>query len=96
MTALLGSCLCGVVRYEITAPFRRANLCHCSRCQKHSGAGALAQGRVPRSGFRLLSCPQQLGFEEEPGFLGFVSDKRCINAPPTETASCRIAHRLSS
>jgi hypothetical protein len=52
---LLGSCLCGGVRFEITAPFRRANLCHCSRCRKHSGAAALAQGRVPRSGFRLLS-----------------------------------------
>jgi hypothetical protein len=42
------------VRFEITAPFRRANYCHCSRCRKHSGAAALAQGRVPREGFRLL------------------------------------------
>lgn len=50
-----GSCLCGGVRYEITAPFRRANYCHCSRCRKHSGGAALAQGRVPREGFRLLS-----------------------------------------
>lgn len=50
-----GSCLCGGVRYELTAPFRRANYCHCSRCRKHSGGAALAQGRVPRAGFRLLS-----------------------------------------
>lgn len=49
-----GSCLCGGVRFRITAPFRRANICHCSRCQKHSGAGGLAQGRVPREGFELL------------------------------------------
>jgi hypothetical protein len=49
-----GSCLCGNVRFEITAPFRRANYCHCSRCRKHSGAAALAQGRVPQEGFRLL------------------------------------------
>jgi hypothetical protein len=42
------------VRFEITAPFRRANYCHCSRCRKHSGAAALAQGRVPREGFGLL------------------------------------------
>lgn len=52
---LRGSCLCGGVRYEITAPFRRANFCHCSRCRKHSGGAALAQGRVPRGGFRLLA-----------------------------------------
>jgi hypothetical protein len=50
-----GSCLCGGVRFEITAPFRRANYCHCSRCRKHSGSAAMAQGRVPREGFRFLS-----------------------------------------
>ena len=50
-----GSCLCGGVRYEVTAPFLRANYCHCSRCRKHSGGAASAQGRVPREGFRLLS-----------------------------------------
>jgi hypothetical protein len=51
---LRGSCLCGGVRFEVTAPFLRANYCHCTRCRKHSGAGALLQGRVPREGFRLL------------------------------------------
>ena len=49
-----GSCLCGGVHYEVTAPFLRANYCHCSRCRKHSGAPAMTQGRVPREGFRLL------------------------------------------
>lgn len=55
-----GSCLCGAVRFEIASPFRRANYCHCSRCRKHSGAGALAQGRVPRDGFRLLSGAESI------------------------------------
>jgi hypothetical protein len=50
-----GSCLCGGVRFEVTLPFRRASHCHCSRCRKHSGAGALTQGRVPRERFRLIS-----------------------------------------
>jgi hypothetical protein len=50
-----GSCLCGGVRFEITAPFRRASHCHCSRCRKHSGSFGETQGRVPREGFRLLS-----------------------------------------
>lgn len=50
-----GSCLCGGVRFEVTAPFRRANYCHCSRCRKQSGSGALVQGRVSREAFRLLS-----------------------------------------
>ena len=50
-----GSCLCGAVRYRVTAPFLRANHCHCSRCRKHTGAGAATQGRVPREAFELLS-----------------------------------------
>jgi hypothetical protein len=52
---LQGSCLCGGVRFEITAPFRRANHCHCSRCRKHSGTFGETQGRIPREDVRLLS-----------------------------------------
>jgi hypothetical protein len=52
---LRGSCLCGGVHFEVTAPFRRANHCHCSRCRKHSGTFGLTQGRVPREGFRLVA-----------------------------------------
>jgi len=57
---LRGSCLCGGVRFEITAPFRRANHCHCSRCRKHSGTFGETQGRVPREGFRLLTGEELL------------------------------------
>jgi len=51
---LTGSCLCGGVRFEVTAPFRRASHCHCSRCRKHSGTFGLTQGRVPLEGFRVV------------------------------------------
>jgi hypothetical protein len=57
---LEGRCLCGGVRFEVTAPFRRASHCHCSRCRKHSGAFGLTQGRVPREGFRLLAGEELL------------------------------------
>ena len=50
-----GSCLCGAVRFQVTLPFRRAGVCHCSRCRKHSGSAAGIQGRVPRKQFRLAS-----------------------------------------
>jgi hypothetical protein len=58
---LTGSCLCGGVRFEVTLPFRRANYCHCSRCRKHSGSNALAQGRVRREGFRLTAGEELVG-----------------------------------
>jgi hypothetical protein len=38
---LWGSCLCGGVRFEVTAPFRRASHCHC-RPQYHSFVGSRA------------------------------------------------------
>src|SRR3954462_9164865 len=52
---LQGSCLCGGVRFEVTAPFLGGSHCHCSRCRKHSGTFGETQGRVPREGFRLIS-----------------------------------------
>jgi hypothetical protein len=42
------------VAFEVELPFRRANVCHCSRCRKHSGGPGLVQGRVTRERFRLL------------------------------------------
>lgn len=67
MEPVHGSCLCGAVRYRLTRPFLRANLCHCTRCQKHSGAAASAQGRVPREGFELLSGEERLTVYRPPG-----------------------------
>jgi hypothetical protein len=55
-----GACLCGGVRFELTAPFVRANHCHCSRCRKESGAFGLTNGRVPREGFSLLAGEELL------------------------------------
>jgi hypothetical protein len=34
---LTGSCACGTVRFEVTAPFATAGYCHCTRCQRRSG-----------------------------------------------------------
>ncbi len=72
-----GSCLCGGVRFEITAPFRRANYCHCSRCRKHSGSNALAQGRVPREGFALLSGAELIEVFTPPGGMVKAFCRRC-------------------
>jgi hypothetical protein len=72
-----GGCLCGGVRYELSASFRRANFCHCSRCRKHSGAAALAQGRVPVSGFALLQGRDLLISYTESGHMATVFCSRC-------------------
>jgi len=61
-----GSCLCGAVRFEITAAFRRANHCHCSRCRKHSGTFGETQGRVPREAIRFLQGEELIRFWRPP------------------------------
>jgi hypothetical protein len=65
------------VRFEILAPFRLANYCHCSRCRKHSGTGASAQGRVPREGFRLLEGAELLETYRPPEGMAKVFCRLC-------------------
>ena len=43
---MTGGCGCGAVRYEISAPFVAALYCHCTRCQRRTGTGASANGRI--------------------------------------------------
>lgn len=59
-TALQGGCLCGAVRYEVSAPIISAGYCHCTHCQKRTGTGSSANCRVPQHGFQLLSGADQL------------------------------------
>jgi hypothetical protein len=57
---LLGGCLCGAVRFELTAPFLNSGYCHCTHCQRRTGTGSSVSGRVPHAGFRLLQGESEL------------------------------------
>jgi hypothetical protein len=57
---LQGGCLCGAVRFEITRPFLSAGYCHCTHCQRRTGTGSSANGRVPQDGFALLQGANDL------------------------------------
>jgi hypothetical protein len=59
-TPLEGGCLCGAVRFEVSAPFVSAMYCHCTHCQKRTGTGSSVSGRVPREGFRLVQGAEAL------------------------------------
>lgn len=57
---LTGGCLCGKVRFELTAPPDSAGYCHCTRCQRRTGTASSVQARVDGSALRILSGEDQL------------------------------------
>ena len=48
-----GGCLCGAIRYTITAPITELRACHCVHCQRASGSHGTVAAFIPRSGFKL-------------------------------------------
>ena len=50
---LNGSCLCGAIRYTISAPVSELRACHCRNCQKASGAAGSVNAVVPRAAFNV-------------------------------------------
>jgi hypothetical protein len=57
---LEGSCLCGAVRFEVTEPFERTNMCHCTNCKKISGGSGTVSGRVSTEAITILEGEQLL------------------------------------
>ncbi|MFK8029734.1 MAG: GFA family protein [Gammaproteobacteria bacterium] len=52
---LNGSCLCGTVRYEISARVRNLSNCHCTQCQKAHGAAFGTYAQADKRAFRFTS-----------------------------------------
>jgi hypothetical protein len=53
--ALTGGCLCGGVRFELSAPLEAAGYCHCTRCQRRTGAAASANARIDGRTLRIVA-----------------------------------------
>jgi hypothetical protein len=51
---LSGSCTCGTVRFQVTAPFQTAGYCHCTRCHRRTGTLSSLTGMVDADGFEIL------------------------------------------
>lgn len=58
--AISGGCLCGGVRFTLSALPTHAGYCHCTRCQKRTGTAASAQARIDGAGFRLTAGEELL------------------------------------
>ena len=72
-----GGCLCGGVRFEITAPFAVALYCHCTHCQRRTGSSYSVGGRVQRDGFRLIAGRELIASFTPEGGIPKLFCSRC-------------------
>ena len=59
---LKGSCLCGGITYEISAPLQDVINCHCSMCRKAHGAAFRTRASVKVSDFHFMTGEALLTF----------------------------------
>ena len=94
---LTGGCLCGAVRFEISEPLRSAGYCHCTRCQRRTGAAASAQGGIVPGSLRWVSGEELIktwwppdGFGK--AFCGECGSALCSRDPekPDEVFAVRL------
>ncbi len=86
---MTGSCLCGTVRFEVTADPVWAHNCHCSRCRKTRGAPFAANLFVPIDGVRFTSGEDALQSYHPPDAERFthVFCRRCGSTMPWRNPS---------
>jgi hypothetical protein len=57
---LTGGCNCGAVRFEVSAPLTGAIYCHCTRCQRRTGAGASPSASPEPGSFHVVRGEDRL------------------------------------
>ncbi len=63
-----GSCLCGIVKYELTGEIGAVVHCHCSTCRKTHAAAFSSVASVPQHGLNFTQGQDALKyFESSPG-----------------------------
>jgi hypothetical protein len=55
MTIHEGGCLCGKVRFRVSAPALDTGYCHCRMCQRNTGAPVVAWATFPAASFSWIS-----------------------------------------
>ena len=95
--AMQGSCLCGAVRFEVTAPFDAVAHCHCTSCKRLAGGGGTTSGLVASSAVRVLEGEDQLRTYQPPDGRAKTFCSSCgsnlfgAGWPDSEVAAVRLA-----
>lgn len=91
-----GSCLCGVVRFEVDEFTPQVAHCHCSMCRKFHGAAYATIASVSRSRFRWIEGENALkGFTAENGttrtFCSHCGSSLMFSSPGAPEETVEIA-----
>jgi hypothetical protein len=66
---LTGGCLCGGVRFELSAPLLVSTYCHCTRCQRRTGSAAAVSGRIAPGSLTITQGDDLVAaYQPEDGF----------------------------
>jgi len=85
---MTGQCFCGSVAFEFEAPITDIEICHCSRCQRATGAPFAAEFRVRADKFRWIRGEELISnfdapiLREPPGYRRSFC-KTCGSAVPS-------------
>jgi hypothetical protein len=82
VSILRGSCLCGVVAFEVVGPLRGVGNCHCSKCRKVSGTNGNAVFVVRASKFVWTRGADELASFSLPSGWGVERCKTCGSPAP--------------
>jgi hypothetical protein len=77
---LTGGCLCGGVRFEVNEPLVLAGYCHCTRCQRRTGAAASPFARIVPGSLRVIAGEELIRAYEPPDGFAKVFCARCGSA----------------
>ncbi len=60
-TPLTGGCMCGAVRWELSAPPIGSAYCHCKRCQRRTGSSVSVSALTAADTLTIVSGEDELG-----------------------------------
>lgn len=84
---ITGSCLCGEISYQFSAPIKVFQYCHCNRCQKITGSAHASNIIIDPNQFEWLTGETSVGRFELPDAKYFASSfcKTCGSSLPWVT-----------
>lgn len=86
-----GSCLCGTVRWRVSAEFARMSHCHCSMCRKAHGAAFATFAAVDADAFAYLAGAESLIVYQSSSGFERPFCQHCGSAAPHRSLDAKMA-----